>query len=115
MENVYQNVVKMKYTFSGDVNVKKVFNRLMENVSKVVKKMKSIRMENVFAKMVMLRSLVSVRDVLKIQLLLLIKVNVSVKVDFNGIMVNAQELNVLKTQNLSIKITIISVNVFQVM
>ena len=72
-------------------------------------------MENVFVEMVMLRFIVHAQNVLKIQLLLLIKVNVSVKVDFNGIMVNAQELNVLKTQNLSIKITIISVNVFQVM
>ena len=32
MENVYQNVARMKYTFSVDVNAKKVFNRLMENV-----------------------------------------------------------------------------------
>ena len=72
-------------------------------------------MENVFVEMVMLRFIVHAQNVLKIQLLLLIKVNVSVKVDFNGIMVNAQELNVLKTHNLSIKITIISVNVFQVM
>ena len=27
MENVYQNVARMKYTFSVDVNARKVFNR----------------------------------------------------------------------------------------
>ena len=72
-------------------------------------------MENVFVEMVMLRFIVHAQNVLKIQLLLLIKVNVSVKVDFNGIMVSVQKLNVLKTHNSSIKTTITSVNASQVM
>ena len=87
----------------------------MENVWKIVKKMKFIKMENASVKMAMRESMISAPNALRIQLLLLIKVSVSVKVDFNGKMVSALKLNALRTQNLFIKTIITNVNVSQAM
>ena len=87
----------------------------MENVWKIVKKMKFIKMENASVKMAMRESMISAPNALRIQLLLLIKVSVSVKVDFNGKMVSALKLNALRTHNLFIKTIITNVNVSQAM
>lgn len=77
--------------------------------------MKFIKMENASVKMAMRESMISAPNALRIQLLLLIKVSVSVKVDFNGKMVSALKLNALRTQNLFIKTIITNVNVSQAM